>query len=107
MGSGDNTPQGRGRDLSWLKKPITIFTIAGILAGFGGGYLTAKGLEGLPAGAKINSARALDGPSWPFFGKPRAAGAKRAAPPKPDGFAYWRQRVDTSTAEPVVCLELT
>jgi uncharacterized protein YfaS (alpha-2-macroglobulin family) len=106
MGSGDNAPSGRGRDLAWLKRPIVLFTIAGILAGFGGGYLTAKGLEGLPA-AHANSARAGEGLAWPFFGKPRAANARRAAPPKPDGFAVWEQRIDTSGAEPVVCIRMT
>src|SRR5215218_2313104 len=107
MGSGDNVPERRGRDLSWLKKPITIFTIAGILAGFGGGYLTAKSVEGLSPHATANSAEAVKGLNWPFFGRPRAASAKRAAPPKPDGFAVWRQRIDTSGADPVVCIELT
>jgi uncharacterized protein YfaS (alpha-2-macroglobulin family) len=107
MGSGDNAPTGRGRDLSWLKRPITLFTIAGVLAGFGGGYLTAKSLEGLPAGAHANSAKASQAPSWPFFGRPRAANAKRAAPPKPDGFTVWDQRVDTSGSEPVVCIRMT
>lgn len=107
MGSGDNASSGRGRDLAWLKKPITLFTIAGILAGFGGGYLTAKGLEELPLGAKANSAHASEGPGWPFFGKPRSASAKRAAPPKPDGFAVWRQAIDTSGAAPAVCIQMT
>jgi alpha-2-macroglobulin len=107
MGSGDSVPERRARDLSWLRKPITIFTIAGVLAGFGGGYLTAKSIEGLSPGAKASSAKPIEGLNWPFFGKPRAAGAKRAAPPKPDGFAVWRQRIDTSGADPVVCIELT
>ncbi|MDB5452848.1 MAG: alpha-2-macroglobulin domain protein [Caulobacteraceae bacterium] len=107
MGSGDDAPSGRGRDLSWLKRPVTIFTIAGVLAGFGGGYLTAKGLEGLPAAAGANSARATDAPAWPFFGKPRSASAKRAAPPRPDGFAVWQQRIDTSGAEPVACIRMS
>ncbi|HET9160284.1 MAG TPA: alpha-2-macroglobulin, partial [Caulobacteraceae bacterium] len=107
MGSGDNAPSGRGRDLAWLKRPITLFTIAGILAGFGGGYLTARGLEGLPAGVHANSAKPSEGLSWPFFGKPRAASARRAAPPKPEGFAVWDQRIDTSGAEPVACIRMT
>src|SRR6185503_12798490 len=47
------------------------------------------------------------GIDWPFFGKPRSAKAKRAPIARPDGFAVWRTRIDTSGPEPKACIEMS
>jgi hypothetical protein len=88
---------------------VAALVAIGVL-GFAGGALTmrladAGGLFGkASAGAW---AQAEQGVAWPFFGKPRSAGAARAAPPKPEGFAVWRQHIDTSQADPVACVQMT
>ena len=67
-------------------------------------FLFAKGVDGklfTPAGV----AQALA--YWPFFGHPRAANAPRAGEVKPDGFAIWKTRLDTSSADPLACIEMT
>lgn len=72
---------------------------------FLGGYGAAKGLDSLhhaPAGAHEPG-----GFDWNLFGKPRDANAPRRGIPKPEGFAVWRTRIDTSKAEPMACVELT
>ncbi len=80
-----------------------------LLAAFGGGFLTAKTVDHVSAsraggGAEATGDRGID---WPFFGKPRGAGARRAGPARPEGFAVWRNRIDTSGAQPMACIELT
>jgi len=79
---------------------------AALILGFGGGFLAGKGSGGRHAGG-ANVASEDAGISWPFFGKPRSAHAKRAAPPKPDGFAVWTQRIDSSGAQPMACVRMT
>lgn len=76
-----------------------------ILAAFGGGFLTAKGIEGL--GKPQVAAVEPGAQGWSLFGKPRGANAPRRGIPKPEGFAVWRSRIDTSKAEPMACVELT
>ncbi len=81
-----------------------IAAIAAVVVAFGGGFLFAKGVDGklfTPAGA----AQSLS--YWPFFGHPRAAGAARAGEVKPDGFAIWKTRLDTSSADPLACIQMT
>ena len=74
-----------------------------VIAAFGGGYLAAKGLpHSAPAAKQEPGAQ-----GWSLFGKPRAASAPRRGPEKPEGFAVWRTRIDTSKAEPMACVELT
>jgi uncharacterized protein YfaS (alpha-2-macroglobulin family) len=97
----------------WKNKPLVAGLVGALVVGFGGGVLSAKTAEGLhfpklfgerhasADGAK--SGGVLDG----LFGKPRDARAPRAAPPKPDGFAVWRQWVDTSGSNPQACVEFT
>ena len=74
-----------------------------IIAAFGGGYLTAHTLA--PQGAATKAEPGAEG--WSLFGKPRGAGAPRRGVPRPEGFAVWRTRIDTSRAEPMACVELT
>jgi hypothetical protein len=78
--------------------------------GFGGGFLTARGLEGGERSSEGGASALSRSPGafkWALFGKPRGADAERPAPPKPEGFAVWRNRVDTSRPEPRACVELS
>lgn len=74
---------------------------AGVLVTFGAGFLTAKVM---PAHAQPGVAQGFE---WPFFGKPRSAHAARPNSPRPEGFAAWRTRVDTSGPDPLACVEMT
>ncbi len=79
---------------------------AGLLvAAFGGGFLAAKGVEALSESKPAATAPGAQG--WSLFGKPRGANAARRGIPKPEGFAVWRHRIDTSKSEPLACVELT
>ena len=77
--------------------------VATLLVGFGGGFLTAKVLPKGGAGPEAERSNF----AWPWFGKVRDAKAPRAGATKPEGFAVWRTRVDTSGAEPLACIEMT
>ncbi|HEX5379105.1 MAG TPA: MG2 domain-containing protein, partial [Phenylobacterium sp.] len=76
-----------------------------VIVAFGGGYLTARGLDGFGKPHVAISEPGAQG--WNLFGKPRGANAPRRGVPKPEGFAVWRSRIDTSRAEPMACVELT
>ena len=96
---------------SWLARLAAgragpALAIAVVVAAFGGGFLTAKTAGGL-FGPKAPAATAEQGVGWGLFGKPRAAGAPRRGLVKPEGFAVWKSRIDTSKAEPQACIELT
>ncbi|MDP9103092.1 MAG: alpha-2-macroglobulin family protein [Pseudomonadota bacterium] len=73
---------------------------AGVAVAFGAGFITAKVLPAHHAGTE-------GGFDWPLFGKPRGVGAARPATPKPDGFAVWTTRVDTSRPDPLACVRMT
>jgi uncharacterized protein YfaS (alpha-2-macroglobulin family) len=78
--------------------------IAAVIVAFGGGFLLAKGVDGrlfqhAPAGQALAY--------WPFFGHPRAADAPRQGEVKPDGFAIWKTRLDTSGPDPLACVQMT
>ena len=79
---------------------------AALLLGFGGGFLAAKGFGG-HHGPAAGVAGEPAGFTWPFFGHPRAANARRAAPPKPAGFAVWQSRIDTSGTQPLACVRMS
>ena len=104
-----SSPEGRGRPTgpAWVKNPLLIIAVIALMLGFGGGYIIGHGGGGAVAREGANDARQIHGPRWALFGKPRAKGAARPAVSKPDGFAYWRQRVDTSGSDPKACLEMT
>ncbi len=76
--------------------------VAGVAVAFGAGVLTGKVLPSHPKTSSQDT-----GFEWPFFGKPRDPGAARPATPKPDGFAVWTTRVDTSQPEPLACVRMT
>ncbi len=78
-----------------------------ILAAFGGGFLTAKGVDSLRL-PRLAVSGADTGPAgWSLFGRPRGADAPRRGVPVPEGFAVWRTRVDTGTAQPRACVEMS
>jgi uncharacterized protein YfaS (alpha-2-macroglobulin family) len=94
--------------MSWMRTSRLPGALAAglVVAAFGGGYLTAKGIEGFGKGAAV--AKLEPGSlAWSLFGKPRGANAPRRGVPKPEGFAVWRTRIDSSKAEPQACVELT
>ncbi len=84
-----------------VKRGAVALTAAALVLGFGGGYLAARVTSSPHAGG------APAGFAWPFFGKPRAQGAPRAGVAKPDGFAIWTTRIDTSGPEPRSCVRMT
>ncbi|MBX3481673.1 MAG: alpha-2-macroglobulin family protein [Caulobacter sp.] len=96
-----------------LSPTLAIVAAAALALGFGGGYVTANG--GLFGGGKSSGSVATvdaDGRTpgalpWNLFGKPRGANAPRRGIPKPDGFAVWRTRLDTSAEQPKACIELS
>lgn len=107
----DGTPETAAPKANWFQKLRTSKAPAAVVAGlviaaFGGGYLTANGLEGVWPQAK-GEAASPGASAWSLFGKPRDARAPRRGIPKPEGFAVWRTRIDTSRAEPMACVELT
>ena len=94
--------------------PVGAIAAIALAAGFGGGLVTASVLGG-GMGGKGGSGPAgsvVSGPAekpslWSMFGKPRSAGAPRRGIPKPEGFAVWKTRLDTSKSEPLACIEMT
>jgi uncharacterized protein YfaS (alpha-2-macroglobulin family) len=87
-----------------MTKVSGLVATALVIAAFGGGYLSAKGLDLIGHKPSAHDPGAL---GWNLFGKPRDANAPRRGVPKPEGFAVWRTRIDTSQAEPMACVELT
>ena len=101
------------KDLGWLKTPAAMAAAAALAVGFGGGYVAATALPGLfgggaggPAGSTATEPTVKAAP-WSLFGKPRSANAPRRGIPRPDGFAVWKTRLDTSRAEPLACIEMS
>ncbi len=105
LGAGDDKPQ-KNNKKSWIKASATVMAAAALVIGFGGGFLLAKSLPPSAGGGTL-AWTSDEGFSWPLFGRPRDAKAKRAAAPKPDGFAVWRTRIDTAGAEPRACVEMS
>jgi len=106
----DETP-GEAVKPSWLTRMTAgragpALAIAVVAAAFGGGYVTAKATGGL-FGPKSTAAASDHGVGWSLFGKPRSANAARRGPAKPEGFAVWRSRIDTSRPEPQACIEMS
>ncbi len=88
------------------RSPGLVAAAVALAIGFSGGFLLGKGADGF--GAKDPaSAEAASGPAWSLFGKPRAADAPRPDVPRPEGFAVWRTRLDTSGAAPLACVEMS
>ncbi len=117
-GSGPEAPPAapRRRIVAWMDRAKSsrvpgLLAAVLLVAGFGGGVIAAKGLEGLhlfgPSKAGPTAKLEPGAQGWSLFGKPREAGAPRRGVPKPEGFAVWRSRIDASKPEPLACVELT
>ncbi|MFI4975181.1 MAG: alpha-2-macroglobulin [Caulobacterales bacterium] len=88
-----------------MNRNLAAAAIVSLIVGFGGGFLVAKNLPGgFPAASQL-AGRA--GQPWSLFGHPRAADAPRRGVPKPDGFAVWTNRLDTSGADPLACVRMS
>ncbi|MEH0195191.1 alpha-2-macroglobulin [Caulobacter sp. CCNWLY153] len=116
--STDETPQGDGaaktsvwtRIKSQLKTPAVAIAAGALVVGFGGGFVAAKtaDLGWFGGGTKAASgAAAVKGEAWSLFGKPRDANARRRGAPKPEGFAVWRTRIDSSGGEAMACIQMS
>ena len=89
------------------QKILAAAVAAALVFGLGAGFLLGKGSGPRHPGQAASVARQETGLAWPFFAHPRAADAPRAVEKKPDGFAIWRTRIDTSRAQPVDCIQMT
>jgi hypothetical protein len=81
---------------------LILSAIGALIVGFGGGLLTAKVLA--PHTPSATTPVSTDGSLWSLFGHPRAADAPRRGIAKPDTFAVWQSRVDTSGPAPLACV---
>jgi hypothetical protein len=87
----------------WNDRSLLIGAVGAVVIGFGGGFIVAKATETLHTKTESSSGGGL----FSMFGHPRSPFARRAGLPKPEGFAVWRQRVDTSDANAKACVEFT
>jgi uncharacterized protein YfaS (alpha-2-macroglobulin family) len=86
--------------------------LAILALGFGIGFVAARGVDSFAlqrAGRGASVAQASNGGAeiWNLFGHPRAADAPRRGLARPDGFAVWKTRLDSSGADPVACIEMS
>ena len=88
---------------AWLTRPVTLVAAACLVAGFGGGVFAAKGFY--PRQSTGGSGQ--QSVAWSMFGHPRAANARRPGAAKPEGFAVWKSRVDTSGPEAKACITMS
>jgi uncharacterized protein YfaS (alpha-2-macroglobulin family) len=91
-----------------LKSPLAAVAIGALVVGFGGGFAVGKVSDLGWFGAKSAAVgEAPKGQAWSLFGKPRSANAPRRGIPKPEGFAVWRSRIDSSGADPMACVQMS
>lgn len=88
-----------------MNRALVAAVIAALIVGFGGGFLVAKGVGGGKPGA--HGVTTPGASIWAMFGKPRGANAPRRGIPKPDGFAVWKTRLDTSGGQPLACIQMS
>ncbi|MFZ5668506.1 MAG: alpha-2-macroglobulin family protein [Pseudomonadota bacterium] len=105
-------PADRPRRRFWAgwRLPVGAVAAIALAAGFGGGLVTAAALGGFggkAGGGSVATGEAQKPSLWSMFGKPRAANAPRRGIPRPEGFAVWKTRLDTSKPEPLACIEMT
>src|SRR5437016_5429309 len=88
-----------------MNRNMVAVVVAAVMLSFGGGFLVAKGIDGAFGS---HAGPGTPGASlWSMFGKPRSADAPRRGIPKPEGFAVWKTRLDTSGAQPQACIEMS
>ncbi|MFN3520931.1 MAG: alpha-2-macroglobulin family protein [Phenylobacterium sp.] len=106
--SSSSRPESARRGWGWLgagrSLPAALVALL-VAAGFGGGFLAAKAFDGFSAVRPAAEDSAAGG--WSLFGKPRGAAAPRRGQPKPEDFAVWRTRVDTSGPAPLACIQMS
>ncbi|MBS0412180.1 MAG: alpha-2-macroglobulin family protein, partial [Proteobacteria bacterium] len=89
-----------------MNRSLVAAAVAALVVGFGGGFLVAKGMDGgfrRHAATEVSPGASL----WNMFGHPRDANAPRRGIPKPDGFAVWKTRLDTSGTQPQACIQMS
>ncbi|HEY8003858.1 MAG TPA: alpha-2-macroglobulin [Phenylobacterium sp.] len=84
-----------------------LLAIGLVVAAFAAGLLTAQAFRSLGSPTTAALAQADTGPAWSLFGKPRRANAPRPGAPRPEGFAVWRSRIDSSGREPLACIKFS
>lgn len=87
-----------------MNRNLIVAAVAALAVGFGGGYFLSEAVSGRGPAAAAGQSREF---AWGLFGRPRAADAARPGDPRPEGFAVWRTRTDTSTAEPRQCVRMS
>jgi uncharacterized protein YfaS (alpha-2-macroglobulin family) len=105
------TPPGSG-PAAWFARLretrlSAVLAIGFAVAAFAGGILAAEAFHGLKPQPKAALAQADAGRAWSLFGKPRQASAPRPNAPRPEGFAVWRTRIDSSGPDPLACIEFS
>src|SRR5438477_3907580 len=90
-----------------MNRSLVAAAIAALIVGFGGGFLAAKGIDGWRPSAHQAGAATSGASIWSMFGKPRGANAPRRGIPRPEGFAVWKTRLDTSSGQPLACVEFS
>ena len=90
------------------RRQMIAAAVAAAVLCFGGGALTMRLVDVYhPFGHGAAGPDTVTGSGWPGFARPRSAFAPRAGLPKPANFAVWRQRIDTSTANPSACVQMS
>ncbi|CAN5321322.1 alpha-2-macroglobulin [soil metagenome] len=98
----------KGKIPSGLKSPLAVVAVGALVVGFGGGFAVGKVADfGWFGGKSAAVGEAPKGQAWSLFGKPRGANAPRRGIPKPEGFAVWQSRIDSSGAEPMACVRMS
>jgi uncharacterized protein YfaS (alpha-2-macroglobulin family) len=89
----------------WKDRSLAYGAIGAAVIAFGGGFVVAKATETLHLAGGHGGG--IGGFFSSMFGHPRDANAPRAGIAKPEGFAVWRQRVDTGGDNARACVEFT
>jgi uncharacterized protein YfaS (alpha-2-macroglobulin family) len=87
----------------WKSRPLTVAAVGALVVGLLGGFALGKASDHMRFGGGPSAGGVLNA----MFGRPRGGWERRSGPPKPEGFAVWRQRTDTSGADPKACIEFT
>jgi len=90
-----------------MNRTLAAAAIAALVVGFGVGFLAAKGSDGALGRSETVAPAPREGSIWSLFGKPRSPDAPRRGMPRPDGFAVWKSRLDTTGPQPLACVQLT
>jgi uncharacterized protein YfaS (alpha-2-macroglobulin family) len=83
--------------------------VGALVIGFGGGVVAGKVSDVVQLGSASTAGAAAPakGQAWSLFGKPRSAKAPRRGIPKPEDFAVWQSRIDSSGPDPMACVRMS